>query len=114
MYILITLQDERQTLLFSATFPEDIQRLAGKFLHNYLFLAVGIVGGACSDVEQHIHLVTKFDKRSKLTDLISQGGWSWSHNLHLDKFHCFTVHFVSLSFIHTNVCTWFLSYTKIT
>lgn len=67
--------------MFSATFPEDIQRLAGKFLHNYLFLAVGIVGGACSDVEQYFHLVTKFEKRSKLTDLISQGGWL--HNLHL-------------------------------
>jgi len=22
-------------------------------------------------------------------------------------FHCFTVHFVSLSFIYTNICTWF-------
>jgi len=65
--------------MFSATFPEDIQRLAGKFLHNYLFLAVGIVGGACSDVEQHFHLVSKFEKRSKLRNLISEGGWS--HNL---------------------------------
>ena len=82
MDILITLQDERQTLMFSATFPEDIQRLAGKFLHNYLFLAVGIVGGACSDVEQRFNLVTKFEKRSKLTNLISLGGWL--HNLLLD------------------------------
>lgn len=65
---------ERQTLMFSATFPEDIQRLAGKFLSNYLFLAVGIVGSACSDVEQHFHLVPKFEKRSKLTELISQEG----------------------------------------
>lgn len=71
--------------MFSATFPEDIQRLAGKFLRNYLFLAVGIVGGACSDVEQRFHLVTKFEKRSKLTDLISQGGWS--HNLTLCCFN---------------------------
>lgn len=65
---------ERQTLMFSATFPEDIQRLAGKFLNNYLFLAVGIVGSACSDVEQHFHLVPKFEKRPKLTELISQEG----------------------------------------
>lgn len=81
MYFLIALQDGRQTLMFSATFPEDIQRLAGKFLHNYLFLAVGIVGGACSDVEQRFHLVSKFEKRSKLTELISLGGWL--HKLHL-------------------------------
>lgn len=65
---------ERQTLMFSATFPEDIQRLAGKFLNNYLFLAVGVVGSACSDVEQHFHLVPKFEKRSKLIELISQEG----------------------------------------
>ena len=63
---------ERQTLMFSATFPEDIQRLAGKFLNNYLFLAVGIVGSACTDVEQHFHLVPKFEKRPKLTELISR------------------------------------------
>jgi superfamily II DNA/RNA helicase len=61
--------------MFSATFPVDIQRLAGKFLHNYLFLVVGIVGGACSDVEQRFHLVPKFEKRPKLTDLLSQEGW---------------------------------------
>jgi probable ATP-dependent RNA helicase DDX4 len=61
--------------MFSATFPEDIQHLAGKFLHNYLFLAVGIVGGACTDVEQHFHLMSKFEKRRKLLDLLSQEGW---------------------------------------
>jgi probable ATP-dependent RNA helicase DDX4 len=44
-------------------------------------LAVGIVGGACSDVEQNFHLVTKFEKRSKLTDLISMGGWLHKLNL---------------------------------
>jgi len=64
--------DKRHTLMFSATFPEDIQRLAGKFLNNYLFLAVGIVGSACSDVEQHFHLVPKCEKRLKLTELITK------------------------------------------
>ena len=32
---------DRQTLLFSATFPKEIQRLAADFLHNYIFLTVG-------------------------------------------------------------------------
>ncbi|PSN55909.1 ATP-dependent RNA helicase vasa [Blattella germanica] len=63
---------ERQTLLFSATFPEDIQHLALKFLHNYLFLTVGVVGGACADVEQRFYSVTKFEKRRKLQELLSQ------------------------------------------
>ncbi|XP_046403350.1 ATP-dependent RNA helicase vasa-like [Ischnura elegans] len=62
----------RQTLMFSATFPEEIQKLAGKFLHDYIFLAVGIVGGACSDVEQRIYEVTKFEKRKKLVSLLQE------------------------------------------
>lgn len=53
-------------LMFSATFPEEIQRLAGQFLNDYIFLAVGIVGGASADVEQHFFEVTKFKKRGKL------------------------------------------------
>lgn len=62
---------ERQTLMFSATFPDDIQRLASKYLQDYLFLAVGIVGGACADVEQVFYEVQRFDKRQKLMEVLS-------------------------------------------
>jgi ATP-dependent RNA helicase DDX3X len=31
---------QRQTMLFSATFPKEIQRLAADFLHDYIFLTV--------------------------------------------------------------------------
>ncbi|CAH3129662.1 unnamed protein product [Pocillopora meandrina] len=34
---------ERQTLMFSATFPGEIQRLGGNFLNDYLFLMAGMV-----------------------------------------------------------------------
>ncbi|CAH2089620.1 unnamed protein product [Euphydryas editha] len=61
---------ERQTLMFSATFPEDIQHLAGRFLNNYLFVAVGVVGGASADVEQIFHQVTKYEKQNMLKQLI--------------------------------------------
>merc|ERR1712215_421557 len=37
---------------------------------GYLFLTVGMVGGACSDVEQIFHEVAKFDKREKLEELM--------------------------------------------
>ncbi|PZC77916.1 ATP-dependent RNA helicase vasa [Helicoverpa armigera] len=63
---------ERQTLMFSATFPEDIQHLAGKFLNNYLFVAVGIVGGASTDVEQIFHQVSKYEKQTTLKNLIAE------------------------------------------
>jgi len=64
---------ERQTLMFSATFPREIQELASRFLKNYLFLAVGIVGGACSDVEQNFYQASgQGEKRKLLKDLIEK------------------------------------------
>jgi probable ATP-dependent RNA helicase DDX4 len=65
-------KDVVQTLMFSATFPEDIQRLAWKFLKNYVFLAVGIVGGASSDVKQTVIEVEKFKKRGVLGDTLRE------------------------------------------
>nr|ACV32356.1 vasa [Scomber japonicus] len=68
-------KEDRQTLMFSATYPEDIQRMAADFLKtDYLFLAVGVVGGACSDVEQTFIQVTKFSKREQLLDLLKTTG----------------------------------------
>lgn len=61
---------ERQTLMFSATFPEEIQQLSTKFLNNYVFVAVGIVGSACTDIEQVFYEVQKADKRAKLKELM--------------------------------------------
>lgn len=60
--------------MFSATFPEDIQHLAGRFLNNYLFIAVGIVGGASTDVEQIFHQVSKYEKQTTLKKLVEENG----------------------------------------
>lgn len=62
---------KRNTLMFSATFPEAIQILAGKFLKEYIFITIGVVGGACNDVDQQILEVSKFDKRNKLMELLN-------------------------------------------
>ncbi|XP_043752268.1 probable ATP-dependent RNA helicase DDX4 isoform X4 [Cervus elaphus] len=68
-------KEQRQTLMFSATFPEEIQRLAGKFLKsNYLFVAVGQVGGACTDVQQTILQVGQYSKREKLVEILQNIG----------------------------------------
>ena len=49
--------------------------MAADFLKkDYLFLAVGVVGGACSDVEQKLVQVTKFSKRDQLLDLLKITG----------------------------------------
>ncbi|XP_062984136.1 probable ATP-dependent RNA helicase DDX4 isoform X2 [Elgaria multicarinata webbii] len=64
-------KEQRQTLMFSATFPEEIQRMAGEFLKTeYLFVVVGQVGGACSDVQQTILEVNQYDKREKLVEIL--------------------------------------------
>nr|AGN49316.1 vasa [Halobatrachus didactylus] len=68
-------KENRQTLMFSATYPEDIQRMAADFLKtDYIFLAVGVVGGACTDVEQTFIKVTKYSKRDQLLDLLKTTG----------------------------------------
>ena len=37
---------ERDTVMFSATFPKEIQRVAEEFMNNHVFLAIGKVGSA--------------------------------------------------------------------
>jgi len=63
--------ESRRTLMFSATFPDEIQEAAQNFLRkDYLFLVVGMIGGACKDVSQTFHKVEKFDKREKLQEIL--------------------------------------------
>ena len=57
---------DRQTMMFSATFPSNIQRLASDFMHDYVFLTVGRVGSASKDVTQTIEYVEEQDKLNTL------------------------------------------------
>ncbi|XP_033759683.1 ATP-dependent RNA helicase DDX3X-like isoform X4 [Pecten maximus] len=61
----------RQTLMFSATFPKEIQILARDFLDNYIFLAVGRVGSTSENITQKVVWVEEGDKRSFLLDLLN-------------------------------------------
>lgn len=65
---------ERQTLMFSATFPKEIQMLARDFLVNYIFLAVGRVGSTSENITQKTVWVDEYDKRSFLLDLLNASG----------------------------------------
>ena len=62
--------DNRQTLMFSATFPRDIQLLAKDFLKDYIFLSVGRVGSTSENITQKIEYVEDGDKRSVLLDIL--------------------------------------------
>ncbi|KAI0794119.1 P-loop containing nucleoside triphosphate hydrolase protein [Fomes fomentarius] len=65
---------ERQTLMFSATFPRDIQVLARDFMKDYVFLSVGRVGSTSENITQRIEYVEDQDKRSVLLDVLQAHG----------------------------------------
>ncbi|GLT76725.1 hypothetical protein SLA2020_483680 [Shorea laevis] len=79
----------RQTMLFSATFPNEIQRLASDFLSNYIFLSVGRVGSSTDLIIQRVELVQEMDKRNYLLDLLC----ALKHNETYGK-HALTLIFV--------------------
>lgn len=71
----MTHKSQRQTLLFSATFPEEIQRLAADFLkEDYLFVAVGRVGGTNHDITQTVVSIQGDEKRDKLFEILKNSG----------------------------------------
>lgn len=71
---LVQQKGERCTFMFSATFPREIQVLAQDFLNDYLFLTVGVVGSANTDVTQTVYAVTRSTKRDKLIEIINEIG----------------------------------------
>ncbi|GMG23414.1 unnamed protein product [[Candida] boidinii] len=63
--------EHRQTLMFSATFPKDIQMMATDFTKNYIFLSVGRVGSTSENITQRVMYVEDEDKRSSLLDILN-------------------------------------------
>lgn len=63
--------DSRHTMMFSATFPPEIQKLAAAFLKQHVFIAVGRVGGTTEDIEQRLLLASP-DKKHKYELLLEQ------------------------------------------
>jgi superfamily II DNA/RNA helicase len=64
----------RQTLMFSATFPREIQFLAQDFLDDYVFLKVGVVGSTSENITQHVQWVEEHEKRDTLLDYLHAAG----------------------------------------
>jgi len=55
---------------------DDIQMLARSYLKsNYVFVAVGEIGGACKDVVQEIREVSKFNKKKELINVLKSLGY---------------------------------------
>jgi ATP-dependent RNA helicase DDX3X len=61
----MTPKERRQTLMFSATFPANIQLLASEFLRAYTWIGVGRVGSTTDNITQ-VLVKTSGEKREKL------------------------------------------------
>ena len=69
----LPIKEERFTSMFSATFPEKVQKLAKNFLRDdYVFLAVGAIGGANEDITQSIEEVPNSNKKDRLFTLLNE------------------------------------------
>jgi len=67
------IRPDRQTLLFSATWPKEVQRLAMDFLHDFIQVNIGSLDlSANHNVAQHVEVMTEFDKRKRLFDLLEK------------------------------------------
>ena len=64
--IVSEISDDRQTLLFSATMPRDIARLAKSILRDPVRVAVGSAEQTPAVVDQSVYFVPRSDKRSTL------------------------------------------------
>ena len=69
------LPKQRQNLMFSATYSEDIRDLASKLLTNPLSIDVAPPNKTADKVEQTAYRVPKDHKRHLLAHLINSGNW---------------------------------------
>jgi ATP-dependent RNA helicase RhlE len=68
--ILRKLPRERQTMMFSATFPDEIARLTGEMMHNPERVSVGAISRPVDAVRQLIYTVMSEHKSELLLDIL--------------------------------------------
>ena len=73
--LLRVLPKKRQNLLFSATFSDEIQALAGKLLDNPTLIEVARRNTTAESIDQAIYRVDRDKKRELLAHLITKHQW---------------------------------------
>src|SRR5688572_4910003 len=73
--VLRMLPPQRQNLMFSATYSDDIRDLASRFVKNPVSLQVTPRNATADKVEQSAYRVPKDHKRHLLAHLIKEGNW---------------------------------------
>ncbi len=70
--IIKLLPPKRQTLFFSATFPEEINKLANSMLTNPVKVEVAPVSATADTIQQKVYFVEKDDKLDLLTHILQK------------------------------------------
>ncbi|MDT8441763.1 MAG: DEAD/DEAH box helicase [Desulfuromonadales bacterium] len=73
--VLALLPQQRQNLLFSATFSDEIRRLADGLLQSPALIEVARRNKAAEQVDQSLYRIDQKQKRALLSHLISGGSW---------------------------------------
>ena len=73
--VLAILPKEKQTLLFSATYSDEIKKLSDRLLNSPTLIEVAKRNMASETVKQAVYHVDKTRKRELLTHLINEGKW---------------------------------------
>ncbi len=68
-------KNERQTLLFSATFTDDVMNLAQQWTTDPAIVEIEPENVASETVEQHVYAVAGSDKYTLLYNLLNSNGW---------------------------------------
>ncbi|XP_058449299.1 probable ATP-dependent RNA helicase DDX23, partial [Malaya genurostris] len=63
----------RQTVMFTATMPPAVERLARTYLRRPATVYIGSVGRPTERTEQIVHIMTENEKRKKLMEILSRG-----------------------------------------
>jgi len=73
--VLAVLPAKKQSLLFSATFSEDIKQLADRLLNKPGLIEVARRNQTAETIEQAVHPVSRDRKKQLLSHLIKSGDW---------------------------------------
>lgn len=72
MRIIDICRPDKQMVMFSATFPRQMEALARRILVRPVEVAVGGKSIVCKDIEQHVHVVEDEQKFLKLLEILGQ------------------------------------------
>lgn len=73
--ILALLPAKRQSLMFSATLPEQLEQIVANVLHKPAVVKAHVANSVVEQIEERLYLVNKGSKTQALITLIEQQGW---------------------------------------